>query len=108
MSAGERIPGATVIIPTFNERDNIAALISRVSAALSDRDGEILFVDDSTDDTPGVIRTLAASAPMPVRLLHRDKPEGGLGGAVVEGIRSAAYDVCIVMDGDLQHPPELL
>ncbi|MDR2320772.1 glycosyltransferase family 2 protein [Microbacterium sp. NPDC089698] len=108
MSAGERIPGATVIIPTFNERDNIAALISRVSAALSDRDGEILFVDDSSDDTPEVIRTLAASAPMPVRLLHRDKPEGGLGGAVVEGIRSASYDVCIVMDGDLQHPPELL
>ena len=108
MSAGERIPGATVIIPTFNERDNIAALISRVSAALSDRDGEILFVDDSSDDTPEVIRALAASAPMPVRLLHRDKPEGGLGGAVVEGIRSASYDVCIVMDGDLQHPPELL
>ena len=108
MSAGERIPGATVIIPTFNERDNIAALISRVSAALSDRDGEILFVDDSSDDTPEVIRALAASAPMPVRLLHRDKPEGGLGGAVVEGIRSASYDVCIAMDGDLQHPPELL
>lgn len=108
LSAGERIPGATVIIPTFNERDNIAALISRVSAALSDRAGEILFVDDSTDDTPEVIRALAASAPMPVRLLHRDEPEGGLGGAVVEGIRSASYDVCIVMDGDLQHPPELL
>ncbi|MGO4681889.1 glycosyltransferase [Microbacterium sp. 2MCAF23] len=108
MSAGETIPGATVIIPTFNERDNIAALISRVSAALRDREGEILFVDDSADDTPDVIRELAATASMPVRLLHRDKPVGGLGGAVVEGIRSASFDVCIVMDGDLQHPPELL
>jgi dolichol-phosphate mannosyltransferase len=55
-----------------------------------------------------VIRRIAADAPVPVRLLHRDKPVGGLGGAVVEGISAAAYDVCIVMDGDLQHPPELL
>ena len=108
MSAGDPVPGATVIIPTYNERDNIAALVSRVSAALVDRDVEILFVDDSSDDTPDVIRRIAADAPVPVRLLHRDKPVGGLGGAVVEGIRAAAYDVCIVMDGDLQHPPELL
>ncbi|MBS1674016.1 MAG: glycosyltransferase family 2 protein [Actinobacteria bacterium] len=108
MPTGATILGATVIIPTFNERDNISALISRISDALGDREAEILFVDDSTDDTPAVIRSLAASAPLPVRLLHRDKPEGGLGGAVVEGIRAASHDICIVMDGDLQHPPELL
>lgn len=108
MRAGERIPGATVIIPTFNERDNIAALVSRVSAAMADRDVEILFVDDSSDDTPEVVRQVAAGAPVPVRLLHRDKPTGGLGGAVVEGIAAATFDICIVMDGDLQHPPELL
>lgn len=74
MSAGERIPGATVIIPTYNERDNIAALVSRVSAAVSDRDVEILFVDDSSDDTPDVIRRIAVDAPVPVRLLHRESP----------------------------------
>lgn len=108
MSAGESIPGATVIIPTFNERDNIAALVSRVSAAVHGRDAEILFVDDSTDDTPDVIRAIAATAPIAMRMLHRDKPVGGLGGAVLEGIRAASFDVCIVMDGDLQHPPELL
>ncbi|GAA4480923.1 glycosyltransferase [Microbacterium panaciterrae] len=105
---GARVSGATVIVPTFNERDNIAELVSRVSDALAGRDIEILFVDDSTDDTPHVIRAIAVDAPVPVRVLHRDKPEGGLGGAVVEGIRAAAYDICIVMDGDLQHPPELL
>ena len=108
LSAGGATLGATVIVPTFNERDNIAALVARVSTAVRGRDVEILFVDDSTDDTPAMIREVAASAELPVRVLHRDKPEGGLGGAVVEGIRSAAYDVCIVMDGDLQHPPELL
>ncbi|MGN8027821.1 glycosyltransferase [Microbacterium sp. 22242] len=107
-SAAITVPGATVIVPTFNERDNIAELVSRVSDALAGRDIEILFVDDSSDDTPQVIRTIASDAPVPVRVLHRDKPEGGLGGAVVEGIRDARYDVCIVMDGDLQHPPELL
>jgi dolichol-phosphate mannosyltransferase len=105
---GVTVSGATVIIPTFNERDNIAELVSRVSDALDGRDAEILFVDDSTDDTPRVIRAIAADAPVPVRVLHRDAPEGGLGGAVVEGIRAARYDICIVMDGDLQHPPELL
>lgn len=108
LSTGGTTSGATVIIPTFNERDNIAALVSRVSDALRDRDVEILFVDDSTDDTPAKIREVAATATLPVRVLHRDKPAGGLGGAVVEGIRSAAHDICIVMDGDLQHPPELL
>lgn len=100
--------GATVIVPTFNERDNIAELVERASAALAGRDVEILFVDDSTDDTPDTIRRIARTAPVPVRVLHRDRPEGGLGGAVVEGIRAAAYDICVVMDGDLQHPPELL
>ena len=89
MSAGDPILGATVIIPTFNERDNIAALVSRVSGALVDRDVEILFVDDSSDDTPDVIRRIAAGAPVPVRLLHRDKPVGGLGGAVVEGEKAS-------------------
>lgn len=100
--------GVTVIVPTYNERDNIAELVRRVGAALDGRDAEILFVDDSSDDTPDVIRVIAAAAPIPVRVLHRDNPVGGLGGAVVEGIRAAANDVCIVMDGDLQHPPELL
>ena len=61
------ISGATVIVPTFNERDNIAELVARVSAALDGRDAEILFVDDSTDDTPRVIRAVAADAPVPVR-----------------------------------------
>jgi dolichol-phosphate mannosyltransferase len=43
---------------------------------------------------------------VPVRLIHRDKPTGGLGGAVVQGLAEAAADACLVIDGDLQHPPE--
>ena len=51
---------------------------------------------------------MAAEAPLPVRVVHRDDNVGGLGGAVVVGLAEAASDICIVMDGDLQHPPELL
>jgi len=100
--------GVTIIVPTFNERDNVPELVRRVSEALEGQDGELLFVDDSSDDTPDVIRQISLTAPVPVRVLHRDDPVGGLGGAVVEGLRAAEYDVCIVMDGDLQHPPELI
>lgn len=96
----------TVIVPTFNEAPNVAELVRRTAAATRGIDAEILFVDDSTDDTPDVVREVAASAALPVRLIHRSHPTGGLGGAVVEGIRDAAADICIVMDGDLQHPPE--
>ncbi|WP_282848890.1 glycosyltransferase [Microbacterium oxydans] len=98
----------TVIVPTFNERDNVAELVARTAAALDGWDAEILFVDDSTDDTAVEIARVAADAPIPVRVLHRSENSGGLGGAVVVGLGAAAADVCIVMDGDLQHPPELL
>ena len=98
----------SVIVPTFNEGPNVAELVRRTVDALPGRDVEILFVDDSTDDTPDIIRAVAAEASIPVRLLHRDQPVGGLGGAVVDGIRAAASDRCVVMDGDLQHPPEVI
>ena len=99
----------TVIVPTYNERDNVAELVARTARALSDRDAEILFVDDSTDGTALEVERVAADAPpLPVRVIHRDDNSGGLGGAVVVGLRAAESDVCIVMDGDLQHPPELL
>ncbi len=98
----------TVIVPTFNERDSIAELVARIDLVLAGREAEILFVDDSTDDTPAEIERVAADAAIPVRLIHREQNVGGLGGAVVAGLAAANGEVCIVMDGDLQHPPELL
>ena len=98
----------TVIVPTFNERENVAELVARVAAALAGDDAEILFIDDSSDDTADEVRRVAADAPLPVRVIHREQNSGGLGGAVVLGLEAAASDLCIVMDGDLQHPPELL
>lgn len=98
----------TVIVPTFNERDNVAELVARTASALAAFDAEILFVDDSSDDTAAEVERVAADAEIPVRVIHRAENTGGLGGAVVVGLQAAASDLCIVMDGDLQHPPELL
>jgi dolichol-phosphate mannosyltransferase len=96
----------SIIVPTYNEAPNVAELVRRVATETRGIDAEIIFVDDSTDDTPDVIREVAASAAVPVRLLHRDHRTGGLGGAVLEGFAAAEADACLVMDGDLQHPPE--
>ena len=100
----------SIIVPTYNEAPNVTELVRSIAAAIGEVPGgveaEILFVDDSTDATPDVIRTVAASAPVPVRLIHRDRPTGGLGGAVIQGLAEAAADACLVIDGDLQHPPE--
>jgi dolichol-phosphate mannosyltransferase len=96
----------SIVVPTYNEAPNITELVRRVAAATQGIDAEIIFVDDSTDDTPDEVRRVAASAPLPVRLIHREKRNGGLGGAVLAGFAAAEADACLVMDGDLQHPPE--
>ncbi|WP_216588067.1 glycosyltransferase [Streptomyces brasiliscabiei] len=103
-------PGAvTIVVPTFNESANVRELLHRITETVPGRlPCEVVFVDDSTDDTPEVIEKAAQDCPFPVTVLHRDEPVGGLGGAVVEGIKAASSDWIVVMDGDLQHPPSLV
>ncbi|WP_404445392.1 glycosyltransferase [Microbacterium marinum] len=96
----------SIIVPTFNEGPNVDELLRRIGETLEGRVFEVIFVDDSSDDTPTVISAAAERAGLPVRLIHRDVPTAGLGGAVVEGFRAATSRWCLVMDGDLQHPPE--
>ena len=102
----------TVIVPTRNEADNVAALVARIDAALATHRSEIIFVDDSDDATPDIVRTLAAgrNGDGPVTLVHRTPSQrrGGLGGAVVEGLRQARGEFVCVIDADLQHPPAVL
>ncbi|MGW2919208.1 glycosyltransferase [Streptomyces angustmyceticus] len=103
------VPAVSLIVPTFNEAANIDELLDGVCAALpAGWDVEVLFVDDSTDDTPAVIQKAAVRCPVPVSVLHRDAPEGGLGGAVVAGIARTNRPWIVVMDADLQHPPGVL
>jgi dolichol-phosphate mannosyltransferase len=100
----------TVLVPTLNERDNIAPLLARLAEVARALPFTVLFVDDSTDDTPEVIEALAPRAGCPVELLHRpdNQRTGGLGGAVRAGLDATRSEFVCVMDADLQHPPELL
>lgn len=96
----------SIIIPTYNEKDNIAPLLSRVDKALTGYDHEILIVDDnSKDGTIELASELAAKYPVKV-LVRRN--ERGLATAVVHGLKSAAGQIIGVMDADLQHPPEVI
>jgi len=100
----------SVIVPTRNEGGNVELLVGRLAVALDGLDAEILFVDDSDDDTPVRIAAVSRASELPVRLLHRVGEErvGGLGGAVLAGLTDVQSPWAVVMDGDLQHPPELV
>src|SRR4029077_7827410 len=64
-------PWFTVIIPTRNEAGSIEPLLHRLAAGLGDAIAEVLFVDDSQDETPDIIRSCARTSGLAVRLLHR-------------------------------------
>ena len=100
----------TVVVPTRNERDNVVPLLRRLEKVRPDVRLEVLFIDDSSDDTPRVIEGQARRCSRTVSLIHRPAGErsGGLGGAVRTGLLAARSDLVCVMDADLQHPPELL
>ncbi len=101
----------SIIVPTRNEVGNINPLLNKISQALNGLNAEVLFVDDSTDDTPQTIEAALQSYPdLKIRLFHRpaEQRSGGLGGAVLLGLQNISTEYACVMDGDLQHPPELL
>jgi dolichol-phosphate mannosyltransferase len=96
----------SIIIPTYNEKDNIAPLLSRIDKALAGYNYEVLVVDDNSRD--GTIEAAEALADRyPVKVLVR-RNERGLATAVVHGLKSASGQIIGVMDADLQHPPEVL
>jgi dolichol-phosphate mannosyltransferase len=97
-----------VLVPTRNEAGNVARLLARLGPVLAGLGGEVLFVDDSDDQTPAAVAAAARASAVPVRLLHRPCGErgGGLGGAVQAGLAAVTARWTVVMDGDLQHPPE--
>lgn len=98
----------SIIIPTFNEGNNVRLIITKIANALHGEtcSYEIIFVDDSLDDTPLLLKQLSKEY-KEVKYIHRSN-ERGLASAVVKGFSHSQGDHIIVMDADLQHPPELL
>jgi dolichol-phosphate mannosyltransferase len=110
-SADISSPFLTVLVPTRNEADNIRRLVSEIDDSLKMLANSyvILFVDDSDDRTPSVIRDLRLpqSSRGAIHLIERTVHQrwGGLSGAVVDGLRASTTPYVCVMDADLQHPP---
>ena len=97
----------SIVVPTFNERDNVRELVARLDRCLAGLAWEIMFVDDnSRDGTIDVLRDVSRSDPR-VRFLHRIGRRG-LASAVVEGILATSAPFIAVLDCDLQHDEALL
>ena len=99
---GAGLPVLSVVVPTFNERDNVTALYRKLDATLKGVAWEVVFVDDnSPDGTWDVVRALARRDGR-VRCLRRIGRRG-LSGACIEGILASSAPFAAVMDADLQH-----
>jgi dolichol-phosphate mannosyltransferase len=97
-----------VVIPTYNEAENLAWIVGRVRAAQPALD--VLVVDDGSPDGTGAIADELAAADPAVRVVHRTS-KAGLGAAYLHGFRvalDAGYDVIGEMDADGSHQPEQL
>ena len=100
-------PELSVIVPTFNERDNVAEIVQRLEASLSGNAWEVIFVDDdSPDGTAARAREIARTDPR-VRCLQRIGRRG-LSSACVEGMLASSAPFLAVMDADCQHDETVL
>ena len=96
---------AVVVIPTYNERENLEPIVARIHARVSDAD--ILVVDDSSPDGTGKMADRLAATDERIRVLHR-QGKSGLGSAYVAGFGWAlerGYGVVVEMDADGSHDP---
>ncbi len=110
--AGTNGPRLSLVIPTYNETQNVPKLVQRLTELLDGKEGpgrggyELIVVDDnSPDHTWEVAQALTADYPA-VRVMRR-QDERGLSTAVIRGWQVARGDVLAVIDADLQHPPEI-
>ena len=100
-------PELAVVIPTFNERDNLEPLVASLDQALAGIAYEVIFVDDdSPDGTAAAVRAISRENPR-VRVLQRIGRRG-LSSACLEGMMATAAPYIAVMDADLQHDERIL
>ena len=104
--AGEQYNKISIIIPTWNEEDNILMLVQRIHTVLYSNgiEYEIIFIDDhSTDQTRNIIKTLSSEYPISLYLKQGKK---GKAQSLLEGFTYANYGLVGMIDADLQYPPE--
>ncbi|HXQ50377.1 MAG TPA: glycosyltransferase family 2 protein [Stellaceae bacterium] len=107
VTPGVAVVELSVVVPSFNERDNVEPLIARLAACLEGVAWEVIYVDDdSPDGTAAAVKAIARRDPR-VRCLHRIGRRG-LSTAVIEGIQASSAPHIAVIDADLQHDETLL
>ena len=96
----------SIIIPTYNEHDNIHILLSRLAKSVL-IEHEIIVVDDNSPDGTGDLVARFSKTLPKLRLIRRQEKKG-LTSAIVAGVNAAKGNKIVVMDADLSHPPELI
>jgi dolichol-phosphate mannosyltransferase len=101
-------PDLSIVVPTYNERDGLAALVEALFSvcAAHDIDLELVIVDDNSPDGTGAVADGLAKTRR-IRVLHR-AGKLGLGTAVMAGFELASAPILGVMDADFSHPPALV
>ena len=95
----------SIVVPTYNEAENITDLATRIKACLLEP-YELIIVDDGSPDGTGAIAEKLAQD-HPVKVIHRSQ-KLGLASAVLEGFKAACGELLCVIDSDLSHPPEII
>ncbi len=95
-------PAISVIVPCYNERDNVVPMVAALDAALAGLAWEVIFVDDNSPDDTSVTARSISHEDARVRCIRR-VGRRGLASAVIEGALSASGALIAVLDGDLQH-----
>ena len=101
------MPLVSLVVPTYNEGENIVPLLDAVRATMTGRNLEVWIVDDDSPDRTWELAGEYARAHPEVQVIRRTN-ERGLSAAVIEGFHRARGDLLAVMDADLSHDPALL
>ena len=103
------MPQLSVVIPAYNEQDNTPRCASAVSRLLDSHniDYELIFVNDGSTDRTWLRLTQLAASDERIKAINLSR-NFGKEGAIFAGLESATGDACVLMDCDLQHPPETL
>ncbi len=102
----------SVIIPTFNESENICNVLESIKKHLPKTQLEAIVIDDNSPDGTGTIveeyvKSMKNIAGYSISVIHR-KAKNGLSSAILDGLKKSTGDTVVVMDSDLSHPPQII